>query len=125
MHDCHATEAGLKSLCSTVKLSTQCHADVRQFLSTEAVSNRCAKLSGVEAHVLLMVVTTPPIVTDGILHAPLQVCACKMVLADIQVGHGGVLQLLGEGLPGLKADLKVLPSVQGPDAALLQNFSQS
>ena len=35
-----------------------------------------------------------------------------------------MLQLLGESLPSLQADLKVLSSVESPDAALLQDLCQ-
>ena len=67
---------------------------------------------------------SPSVLTNGILHAPLQVSARQVVFTDIHVGHGCVLQLLGEGFPGLQADLKILPSIQGPDAALLQDLRQ-
>ena len=43
----------------------------------------------------------------------------------IHVGHCSVLQLLCELLPGLHTDLKVLSSIQRPDATLLQDLCQS
>ena len=46
------------------------------------------------------------------------------MLTDVHVGHCSVLQLLCELLPGLHADLKVLSSVQCPDATLLQDLCQ-
>lgn len=68
---------------------------------------------------------SPPVVPDSFLHTLLQVCARQVVLADIHIGDCSVLQLLGELLPGLQADLKVLPSIQRPNAALLQHLHQS
>jgi len=47
-----------------------------------------------------------------------------MVLTDVHVGHCSVLQLLCEGLPGLHADLKILPCIQCPDATFLQDLCQ-
>lgn len=67
---------------------------------------------------------TPSVLANGVLHAPLQVCARQVVLADIHVGHSRVLQLLGEGFPGLQADLEVFAGIERPDAALLQDLHQ-
>ena len=67
---------------------------------------------------------SPSVATNSLLHAPLEVSASQVMLADIHVGHSCVLQLLSKGFPGLQADLKVLPSIQGPDAPLLQDRCQ-
>lgn len=71
-----------------------------------------------------MVAHSPSVVTNGVLHAPLEVSASQVMLADVHVSHGCVLQLLGKGFPGLQADFKVLSSIQGPDAPLLQDLCQ-
>lgn len=47
-----------------------------------------------------------------------------VMLTDIMIGLGCVLQLLSIGFSGLQADLKVLSSIQSPHAPLLQDLCQ-
>ena len=57
-------------------------------------------------------------------HPDLQVRVLEVLLADVQVGHCGVLEGESEPLPGLVGDLKVLTNVQGPYPLVAQHLAQ-
>jgi len=70
------------------------------------------------------------VLPDDVLHAVLEVGVGQQVVladihvADIHVADAGLGQGEREGLPGLPADVEVLPHVQGSDAAPLQHLRQ-